>query len=991
MAEDKKLSELPDGGAAQQNDETYALREGDSFRVTLGDAASRNTGTSANTIPVYKDSGRLQVGNGTDSTDAVNLSQLISRIIGSESSTNNAIMLYDGTDGKKSKDSGKTLTDLIQDTLATSFLADGAYTPRNLASRFGETANLLDFKDAGETNWNNALTRALNTGKPIEIPYNDGVPYEFTTTFTLGNGVVIRGKGKNPILRCKGTSQRLFYINNATDVEISNIDIDGDKINTDHGSGHRVIDINSSSHCFIYRVNIYNSTQCFQIAGTSEYNRIEECSSTDIDVHGVVLSGENCKFNTVTRHLVRRCLFGVLITNGANHNEVSFCRTQENGIELIGLTFLANNNRIIANHAEGCGDNGISITGFENTVLGNICYKNKHSGISIYGRDNAVVANVCMSNGQRFLDDGIWNGDGINLAYSWGGLAYGNTVTGNICGDDQVIKSQRAGISLTDNGYLAWAAGRTININNNTRYCYVGLNLYYTTTNGVTGSTEPTHTSGTVSDGAINWTYFGTAEPAHGASRNYVSGNIIYEASGNPRANRVIPIQNASTCPNTVDTQGYISRENGLKIYFPWNVTNPNGSVAGNIGDLCLPRSPTASFWQKTGDDGGTSGWTAIGGSGSLSWTNATRPLAFESPNVMGFNTSTGLPEWSNGSIWMTPQIVTLGNGIDLDYNYGTNTYRENGASVLFSSRHTFARSSTEQLRSAYPSTTITDFGTGVVRRDSRGVALRTVSRNFFTNSLTPVTKAISLDAGSYTLDIVGTGSATLSGDATGTATDQNAIYFVLANAGVVTVTITGSVQHVNLLSTTSTAASAGVFCIDPIVTSGSSRQSNFETLSLDVEDMDLEVSGCTIIFIARTPRYRKNAGNYIVLGNSSSNNPRYEIRNSSGAAIIPISYNDAGTQSTGFPTRTHPGQSVRFGCAVSILGNQTSISIGGGASASGTLTQIPTVAMNKIWIGSNYSFNAFDGFIERLIVLKHTSSGAKLEQYSNPTLWDNV
>jgi hypothetical protein len=39
-------------------------------------------------------------------------------------------------------------------------------------------------------------------------------------------------------------------------------------------------------------------------------------------------------------------------------------------------------------------------------------------------------------------------------------------------------------------------------------YCFNNGNYYQTTAGGTTGATAPTHTTGTVSDGAVNWTYY---------------------------------------------------------------------------------------------------------------------------------------------------------------------------------------------------------------------------------------------------------------------------------------------------------------------------------------------------------------------------------------------------------------------------------------------------------------------------------------------------
>lgn len=53
-----------------------------------------------------------------------------------------------------------------------------------------------------------------------------------------------------------------------------------------------------------------------------------------------------------------------------------------------------------------------------------------------------------------------------------------------------------------------WAASTAFG---NNSYCFYNGNYYTTTTGGTTGATPPTHTSGSVSDGALTWTYYSGA------------------------------------------------------------------------------------------------------------------------------------------------------------------------------------------------------------------------------------------------------------------------------------------------------------------------------------------------------------------------------------------------------------------------------------------------------------------------------------------------
>lgn len=51
-----------------------------------------------------------------------------------------------------------------------------------------------------------------------------------------------------------------------------------------------------------------------------------------------------------------------------------------------------------------------------------------------------------------------------------------------------------------------WIASMAVTTTNS--YCFYNGNYYYSTSSGTAGSTAPTHTSGSVSDGGVTWTYY---------------------------------------------------------------------------------------------------------------------------------------------------------------------------------------------------------------------------------------------------------------------------------------------------------------------------------------------------------------------------------------------------------------------------------------------------------------------------------------------------
>lgn len=103
-------------------------------------------------------------------------------------------------------------------------------------------------------------------------------------------------------------------------------------------------------------------------------------------------------------------------------------------------------------------------------------------------------------------------------------------------------------LTVAENGI-----GATISQSGDSRYRYYGNNVYWTTGAGTCGATPPTHTSGTESDGNLDWTYIWTAEPTHAPSRNYIDGNIVFPDAASVYANRVTAINRQSQAPQSME------------------------------------------------------------------------------------------------------------------------------------------------------------------------------------------------------------------------------------------------------------------------------------------------------------------------------------------------------------------------------------------------------------------------------------------------------
>lgn len=421
-------------------------------------------------------------------------------------------------------------------------------TPRTMRQRSSETANILDFFKVPDADWSNALDRAMDTGKRVDVPYNGGTVYEFASTFTLSTaGVRIRGTGGVAKIALTGASSRLFTIT-AANVEIENLEIDG----SDPGlSSNRVIHFDAgASFGLVDNVRLINCEQGFGIYNGAHHITIRDWYVAGATMHGVTIS--NAHSSVVTRGEVVNCGgFGVILSTGSHRNEISFNRTEDNGIELVGVQSTCFLNKIIGNWAESCNDNGISVSGFLNLVSDNHCISNYHNGIAIYGNYNTVTGNVCLNNGQRYLVDSTVFA-GLSFDPAFGGLAKGNVHFGNICSDTQGSPTQSYGILYNTNKYVQWTTGQVLTAGRNFRY--FGNNIYLNESGGTCGVTAPVHTSGTVSDGGVNWEFIASGTPNLGANDNSGGGR----AYGNRLANNTDLTSNANSfaAPGLVQMAG---------------------------------------------------------------------------------------------------------------------------------------------------------------------------------------------------------------------------------------------------------------------------------------------------------------------------------------------------------------------------------------------------------------------------------------------------
>jgi len=447
---------------------------------------------------------------------------------------------------------------------------NGAWVLRGNIESLG-FADVLGLVQPGDTDQTAALARAIATGKPIMFRYNGGTPYVISARQTVPANTAIFGFGGRAVISMAVTGQ-LFLMNAVSGVRIKDLKVIGNKAAVTAGPP---IDFEGASDCVLDDCDFTDCSREIRLFAGTNNVRVRRVSYTNSGQHGLQI--DNSFNNTVSQFNVNGSVgFGIILTGGSHENELSFNKTFSNGIELIGITYECWGNRVIGNHAEGTGDNGISITGFDNLVVGNICRFNSNNGIHVYGNNNTVVGNNCKNNNQRFLSDGVSTFSGIEVGPAFGGACWDNTITGNICSDDQVVPTQTYGTHVQPNVMAQWATGVVTGVR---AVVFNGTNAYIATSAGTTGVTAPVHTTGTVSDGGVNWLFlFGlhTDNTTLGAAGNALIGNTCV-------GNRIAPSLDDSQNNNS-DIGGPDSMLRSIK-----NIP-PNSNVTGVGGNMVLRR-----------------------------------------------------------------------------------------------------------------------------------------------------------------------------------------------------------------------------------------------------------------------------------------------------------------------------------------------------------------------------------------------------------------
>ncbi|WP_380058857.1 hypothetical protein ACFE33_15250 (plasmid) [Falsihalocynthiibacter sp. SS001] len=253
-----------------------------------------------------------------------------------------------------------------------------------------------------------------------------------------------------------------------------------------------------------------------------------------------------------------------------------------------------------------------------------------------------------------------------------------------------------------------------------------------------------------------------------------------------------------------------------------------------------------------------------------------------------------------------------------------------------------------------------THFAPDTLRRSSRGLLIEEARENYFLNSFAPATQSIALAAGTYTASVGTGGSVAISGDATlATASSQS---FTLAQAGTITVTISGAPQWVQVEN--------GPFASSPIPTNGaaSTRADDFvvpldlgwfspENMTFSIEWEQRQSGAFAQNGVSNVVRWAGDAGYSRIRAGSTS---FAQIRNQSGALGLNSGVGGATAVGIHTMTLTTSGETLQIAWSDSF----------NGTSGSATSTDGPAADhVTSLYLGSNATSEFLNGWIRKITV----------------------
>jgi hypothetical protein len=360
---------------------------------------------------------------------------------------------------------------------------------------------------AGATSTPASRTR-INVG-----PASNGC-YVFASPVTLESNIELQAVG-TALFRSAGT---FLVVKGQSNIVVKGFTFDG------QSNRNKIyaptISVANSRHVSLINLTIVNATGQINLRDDNNI-LIQAPIIRDSLQHGVSMNNTHDS-SVIDGHFEREVGFGIYLYNGSHGNLIKGNRTTQNGLELVGATQDTFQNRIVRNHAEGTGDNCISVSGSDTLVDSNEAIGCAGNGIGIYGERNVVTGNIVKNNAQKSAKQVSWRA-GIAVIPAFGGSGQFNKVSGNVISDDQTVTTQRIGVWLSATFYESWTAHKPYKAGS---YTFSKLALYKAEQDGTSGATAPTCLAGSCSDGSLAWRFVRSLQAGNAlADYNEISSN----------------------------------------------------------------------------------------------------------------------------------------------------------------------------------------------------------------------------------------------------------------------------------------------------------------------------------------------------------------------------------------------------------------------------------------------------------------------------------
>lgn len=266
----------------------------------------------------------------------------------------------------------------------------------------------------------------------------------------------------------------------------------------------------------------------------------------------------------------------------------------------------------------------------------------------------------------------------------------------------------------------------------------------------------------------------------------------------------------------------------------------------------------------------------------------------------------------------------------------------------------TFTRSTAAWI---YDGTTLTAYAINAARATASGLLIEEARTNLFLNSAVGVTQACTVAASAYTLSFWGTGTITLTGVSTagplvGTGATNRVSLTFTPTAGSLTLTVSGSVQYVNL--------ELGSFATSAIVTVGTTVSRQLDVATVSTLTPWFSATAGTIV--AEYSPLAPATGTQAALSvDDTTSNERFTIRSATGA-LSALAVDGGVVQASLALGTLSAGTSYKVAFAYAL--NDFAASLNGGAVGTDVAGTLPTVT--RMTLGSRVAGEFLNGWIQR-------------------------